>query len=247
MLKKFLFNGKEIDLTGDNVVIKSSNFNVNKNGNMTCSNANITGGKISLKDNGANDVSDARLLIEKANDASRYAYFTSNQIYIGNGGRFNVQIGYDCTLSLEGESGSSSSIGDDTLFISMPGSSAGALSVLGGNTYVRNLQYSNISQFSLEELKKNIVKLNENAIDIVNNSELYIFNYKEENDTDKKHIGFVIGEKYKTPKQIISKDNKGIDLANMSAILWKAIQELAQKNELLEKRIELLEKEEKNG
>lgn len=49
MLIKSLFNGKEINLTGDNVVISSNNFNVDKNGNMECSNANITGGKINLE------------------------------------------------------------------------------------------------------------------------------------------------------------------------------------------------------
>lgn len=48
-LIKFLLNGKEINLTGDNVVISSNNFNVDKNGNMECSNANITGGKINLE------------------------------------------------------------------------------------------------------------------------------------------------------------------------------------------------------
>ena len=42
---KLVLNGKEINLTGDNVVIKSDKFNVDKNGNLTCSNATISGGK----------------------------------------------------------------------------------------------------------------------------------------------------------------------------------------------------------
>ena len=45
---KLVLNGKEIDLTADNTIIKSNNFNVDKNGNMTCSKANITGGNIDM-------------------------------------------------------------------------------------------------------------------------------------------------------------------------------------------------------
>lgn len=40
---KSVLNGKEINLTGDNATIKSNNFNVDKDGNMTCKNATVTG------------------------------------------------------------------------------------------------------------------------------------------------------------------------------------------------------------
>lgn len=40
---KISLAGKEINLTGDNTTIKSSNFNVDKNGNMSCSNASVSG------------------------------------------------------------------------------------------------------------------------------------------------------------------------------------------------------------
>ena len=40
---KLALNGKEINLTSDNTIIKSNNFNVDKNGNMSCTNANISG------------------------------------------------------------------------------------------------------------------------------------------------------------------------------------------------------------
>lgn len=42
-LIKFLLNGKEINLTSDNTVIKSNNFNIDKNGNMSCNNGNFSG------------------------------------------------------------------------------------------------------------------------------------------------------------------------------------------------------------
>lgn len=40
---KISLEGKTIDLTADNIAIDSTNFQVTKNGNMTCTNANITG------------------------------------------------------------------------------------------------------------------------------------------------------------------------------------------------------------
>jgi hypothetical protein len=36
-------HGKEINLTGDDIIIKSDNFNVDKDGNLICSNATIQG------------------------------------------------------------------------------------------------------------------------------------------------------------------------------------------------------------
>ena len=45
---KSVLNGKNINLTGDNTIITSNNFNVDKDGNMSCSNANITNGNVIL-------------------------------------------------------------------------------------------------------------------------------------------------------------------------------------------------------
>lgn len=43
MLIKFHLNGKQLDLTGDNIIIKSDNFNVDTEGNLICKNATIQG------------------------------------------------------------------------------------------------------------------------------------------------------------------------------------------------------------
>ena len=65
------------------------------------------------------------------------------------------------------------------------------------------------------------------------NSRIYSYNLKSEKDTDKKHIGFVIGDKYKTPKEIINDEENAIELYSCIGILWKAIQE---QQELIEKQ-----------
>ena len=46
MQVKSALNGKTINLTGDNTIIKSTNFNVDKDGNTTCKNLTATGGTI---------------------------------------------------------------------------------------------------------------------------------------------------------------------------------------------------------
>ena len=50
---KLVLNGKEINLTGDNTIIKSNNFNVDAQGKMTCNNATVTGKITSSKIEGS--------------------------------------------------------------------------------------------------------------------------------------------------------------------------------------------------
>ncbi len=85
----------------------------------------------------------------------------------------------------------------------------------------------------------------QNGLDIVNNTEIYKYNLKSQNDEDKKHIGFVIGKDYKYSSDITAIDDKGkevgVDTYSMISVAYKAIQELAEKNKLLEAKIEELE------
>lgn len=106
---------------------------------------------------------------------------------------------------------------------------------LDGNVYAN--QFINNSK---ESLKKNIEKYTNNALDIIKDSEIYMYNFKTEKNTEKKHIGFVIGDlggKYKTPKQVIAKDKNGIDTYDMTSILWKAVQEQQEQIEQMKKEI----------
>ena len=114
---------------------------------------------------------------------------------------------------------------------------------------------------SREEMKKNIQKYTEKAIEVVKNTDIYKFNYKTEKDTNKKCVGFIIGEDYKYSKELTSTDENGkeigANLYSMISIAYKAIQEQQeqieqlqlkdkQKDELIQsliKRIKTLEKE----
>lgn len=114
---------------------------------------------------------------------------------------------------------------------------------------------------SREEMKKNIQKYTEKAIEVVKNTDIYKFNYKTEKDTNKKCVGFIIGEDYKYSKELTSTDENGkeigANLYSMISIAYKAIQEQQeqieelqvkdkQKDKLIQdliQRIETLEKE----
>ena len=67
---KISLNGKTINLTGDNVKISSTNFNVDKDGNMTCNNANVTGGNIELSSSSSNL---PRIKIYSSNNINDYS------------------------------------------------------------------------------------------------------------------------------------------------------------------------------
>lgn len=204
MPTKSVLNGKEINLTSDNTTIKSTNFNVDKNGNMTCKNAtmssaNIIDGSIVLNAKGLNVFQ-----VHKDNDDSERIYINEN--YIG------VQLsGHNEVVSI-------GNINDKEGIVSLMGNGMTTLLASGITT-------PNVTQTSLEETKKNISKVEENALEIVKNAEIYNYNLKSEKDTDKKHYGFVIGEKYRTPDEVIANSGEGIDIYSMCSILWKAVQE----------------------
>lgn len=80
-------------------------------------------------------------------------------------------------------------------------------------------------QNSAESLKKNFEKL-ESGLDIINDIDIYKFNYTSEEDDNKKHIGFVIGDTYNYSQEVTNKNNNGADVYSLVSVCVKAIQEL---------------------
>lgn len=102
-----------------------------------------------------------------------------------------------------------------------------------GHIYCNN----GVQPFSLAEKKKNIEKYNKSALNEINNTDIYYYNYKEDEEKCKKRIGAIIGKDYNCSNEIIGKEGKGIDLYSMISLSFKAVQELYQKVEQLEKII----------
>lgn len=197
---RFLLNGKEINLTGDNVTIKSNNFNVDKEGNVSAKGVSISNGNLTIYKDGNVYIKDT-----KDYDNAQFRATSADGSFISrltSQGFFTQGDGYMSQMTPD------------------------------------SITTPQLNQTSLESQKKNFEKL-ENALEEVKNTDIYKYNLKFQNDREKKHIGFVIGENYKYSKMItaIDKDGKeiGVDTYSMLSVLWKAVQELAQKVEELKK------------
>lgn len=222
---KISLEGKTINLTSDDIVIASNNFNVTKNGNITANsanlnNVNINGGLINITDQEG-----GQNFQIKRYDGSYILYMWSNGITVN---------GQYATIAVRGEmAGFGTSDSSGNVHSSMSNS---------------GIVTPTVTQTSLEENKKNIEKLEEKAIDIIKNIDIYKYNLKFEEDTNKKHLGFVIGDNYNYSKEVTNNDNTGVDDYSFISLCCKAIQEQQEQIEQLQKRLKKLEeKEENNG
>ena len=120
------------------------------------------------------------------------------------------------------------------------------LTVTGDAFVTGNITCNKVTQTSLAEQKKNFEKMQDNAIDIIKNIDIYKYNLKSEKDTDKKHIGFVIGKGYNYSKEVTSVENDGVDNYSFTSLCCKAIQEQQKIIESLQEEIRKL-KEVSNG
>ena len=133
------------------------------------------------------------------------------------------------------------------MWISKYGGEIALFNSLSQYTIVRSGQIETTGEMIAEafnprstvEIKENIKKFNNNALNIINNSNIYSFNYK--NNKKNNTIGLIIGEGYNTPKEVIS-NNEAINMYSMNSLAWKAIQELSEKVTDLEKQIKELKK-----
>lgn len=232
MLIKFLLNGKEINLTSDDITIESTNFNVDKNGNMTCNNAELTGGRVEIYGGTEiNQYGDGLNFKCSENQNTQYPYSgMTPQMNVIRNGQYSFirsQVGsvsspLSTTNTITIQSNSNNYI-THTSFSSSVGSTWHASN---GTTYVNGsgITTPTLTQTSIEKDKKNFEKF-ENALSIIKDIDIYKYNLKNEKDTDKKHIGFVIGNNYKYRKEVTSQDNTGVDDYSFISLCCKAIQE----------------------
>lgn len=230
---KISLNGKTIQLTSDNISIASNNFNVDCNGNLSCRNATILGGKINLTDNNtpAGDILVADSRVSKMN------LFSGGFILSGKTQSYNPKITDNMYVELGFHNGS--------VMLNLMGEYSQTIITDDGIITEGSITCRSLTQTSVETMKKNIEQFN-NGLDIIENTDIYKFNYKTEADDNKKHIGFIIGNDYKYSQEITSNLNDGVDLYSMISVCFNAIKEQQKKIKDLEKRIEELESD-KNG
>lgn len=234
--------GKEMNLTSDNIEIASNNFNVDKYGNMECNNgtfngtingSTINGGKITLNDEGQRGSS--KLTVTGTDGIIERDYI--NEVRSSR-----IAMGRTNTGSGEGEE---CSLGIYYTMITPDTHIQGALFLRSDTGYETSVWATgiitpSIQQTSKAEMKKNF-ELLEDGISIIKDIDIYKYNFKQDSDDTKKHIGFVIGNNFNYRKEITSQNNDGVDLYSMISVAYKAIQELSDKIEELENKIEKME------
>lgn len=177
---------------------------------------NITGGTIKLSSSGSKDT---RISVQEGNSSNNKVGIESNRIYIQRYGTDYAYMGITEYVNTGGRGG----------IIDLYDSS-------GNDTFIEasGILTPKLTQTSLAKEKKNFEKMQDTALDIIKEIDIYRYNLKSEKDTDKKHIGFVIGKSYKYSKEVTSTDNKGVDNYSFTSLCCKAIQELDKKISILE-------------
>lgn len=221
-----LIAGNQINLTSKNMEIKSTNFNVSKIGEVQIYDDGISenSGKLKLTsfDNWRQTKICSGVINQIQTNTNHISIFSPSNILLSHvtgeisdygifGQICDANSQEDIKLKLKSSSGTDTTITPTT--ITTP----------------------KLTQTSLESQKKNFEKFTQNAIEIIKQIELYKYNLKDEEDAEKKHIGFVIGDKYKYSKEVTSNDNTGVDLYSFISLCCKAIQEQQEQIEQLKK------------
>ena len=216
MQTKYRLNGKQINLTSEDIVIESDNFNIDSDGNITLGGSEEYPAFI-VKDDNGNEVEIVPNSVYAQFDDGTWATIEKGGFGCGKDDKTNS---YGVAIFADD--------GKDEPVIRLYDDK-------GNWTFLKagGITTPSVTQTSLEKIKKNISFYSEDALETIKNAEIYSYNLKSEKDGDKKHIGFVIGDKYKTPQEVIAKSGEGIDTYAMTSILWKAVQELTKEVEKL--------------
>jgi phage minor structural protein len=233
---KIDLNGKEIDMTADHINIKSENFNVDENGNMSCSNANVTGGNINLK----GTTNQSKFKIEDQDDSTSYVEIMPGGIrkmYNGVATFFSTGA-VPLTLRNANNSSISTAMTGDAIRLN----NNGAIILIDGEN--GNIKCVSLTQTSLEKDKKNFEKFNY-ALEIIKDIDIYKYNLKNEKDGSKRHIGFVIGDKYNYSEDVTSENNDGVDIYSFVSLICQGLKEEVEKRDAqiieMKEKIEELE------
>ena len=225
-----LLAGNTINLSGKHISIASNNFNVTSDGIVTILNGIINGGYINLK---VTDQTRENAFLSIENEDSNYEKLEA----FAHGIRITAEDG-EAGINLN--TGFEDEPGHINPRIQISDSSDGFTEISGNSvSTTHDMWAGEYHTYSLESIKKNFKKV-DSVLSIIKNSEIYKYNLKREKDTDKRHYGFVIpdlGGDFKTPSEIIDKENKAIDQYSMISILWRAVQEQQEQIEKLEKLI----------
>lgn len=102
--------------------------------------------------------------------------------------------------------------------------SGGTLVAPSGSLYIgqNTVKANTIEQLSSESFKKNINPYQGDALSLICGTVIKTFNYNNEDDGTKLHLGMIVEE---APKEVISASGESLDIGALTSLAWKAIQE----------------------
>lgn len=240
-------DANRINING--TVSANGNFKVDTDGNMSCNNANITGGKVEVY-GGDKDTNNYNIKV-LGDESNKFCGIVPNGFVTMFDSKTNANVLVGKT-NTERNYANNDLYADEDIYItnSAVGRNASGSGGFANTTWhckenttsvsATGITTPTLTQTSLAEQKKNFEKLEDNAIEIIKNIDIYKYNLKSENDTDKKHIGFVIGDGYNYSKEVTSLDNQGVDNYSFTSLCCKAIQEQQEIIERLSNEIKEL-------
>lgn len=222
-----LLAGNEINLSSKKIKINSDSLKINSDGTML-----LKGSEKQKKSN---------IKIEMFQNSGRYLNLNPAWVILENGDTGNetylANLANGCWFRQISGNSVISIINDGDSFVMMELKNGISETKIEPD----KITTPTLIQTSLAEQKKNFEKLQDGAVDILKNIDIYKYNLKCEKVTDKKHIGFVIGDKYNYSKEVTSLDNTGVDNYSFTSLCCKAIQEQQEMIEKLENRIKEME------
>lgn len=197
--------------------------------------------KYDVNEDGVIDRQDELIILRKINGYES----TEGDLYIlSKNPRYSIRFSGNGTRSRSTEIGIST-IKTNELYISsaifQSIGSTNQTSITGNQiTCSGNITCVSLTQTSLKENKKNFEKYS-NALKELDNIDIYKYNLKDEKDTDKKHLGFVIGKDFNYSEIVTSSDNQGVDNYSFTSLCFQMIKEQQEIINKLEKRVDDLE------
>lgn len=247
----------KINING--AISANGNFKIDTQGNMECNNGKFNGGEVILTDDGfsayegklrvvgedfINGLYSKGLVIRKPNSPTNTISKNSIFLHMYNG---------TPTFTLSGNNHNFLTVDKNSFQFMADDNDNVAFYVDGG---IKNAGLQGINQFyvdggittptvtqtSLETEKKNFEKLTlEEAKKILEKTDIYKYNLKTQDDSKKKHIGFVIGKNFNYAEEITSENDDGVDNYSMTSVLYTIVKEQQKAIDNLLKRVEALE------
>lgn len=229
--EEITIQSNKISLEGITTI--NDNFSIDENGDMSCNNASVNG---TIKGSIIKGMSEDSIQLYIGTDVDDTVLPTDNSLEIIRDGQKMLSFGarywsVDRLTQLV--------IKAKARFFTFSGYQSQEIV----SAYEFRHTGGGFNANSLESMKKNF-EVFEDPIELIKQGEIYKYNMKVEDDSHKKHIGFVIpddGGEFKTPNEVISQDGKAIDMYSMISICWAAIKEQQMLIENLNNKVKELE------